>query len=183
LLKPWIILDRDGTLIEEKHYLALPEQVELLDGVVEGLRLLADAGARFIVLTNQSGIARGFFSEEEMFRVNCRLLDILKSEGIKIEACFFCPHDADAFCYCRKPNIGLVTQAKEKLGFLNEEICCVIGDKKSDIQLAENLNCRAILVLTGHGSEERKKIQGNIQIASDFSAAAYFIINKNWIGA
>ena len=104
----YIILDRDGTLIEEKNYLHDPDQVSLLPGVIEGLKKLASAGYKFIVLTNQSGIGRGYFKESDMFAVNERLSFILSSEGIEITKFYYCPHKPEEGCRCRKPKPGMV---------------------------------------------------------------------------
>lgn len=181
MLKQWVILDRDGTLIKEEHYLSEPEKVSLLPGVVEGLRLLANAGCLFFMVTNQSGIGRGYFSELDMNAVNDRLLEILDAHGICMEGIFFCPHTPDDKCDCRKPNTGLVVQAVRKLGFTMEEICCVIGDKRSDLQLAENLGCNSVLVLTGHGREE-KELCGNVPcVVDDFFTAAQLILENGWM--
>lgn len=183
MLKRWVILDRDGTLIKDEHYLASPEKVAILPGVVEGLHLLTDAGCRLITVTNQSGIGRGYFSERDMQDVNDRLIEMLGKHGIKVDGFFFCPHKPDDLCDCRKPKTGLVRRAAEELGFTMEQICCVIGDKKSDVLLAQALNCRTVLVLTGHGREEQASLDAPVEMAADFLAAARIVLDKQWMGA
>ncbi|MGD9639814.1 MAG: D-glycero-alpha-D-manno-heptose-1,7-bisphosphate 7-phosphatase, partial [Synergistaceae bacterium] len=147
----FIILDRDGTIIQDKNYLHDPDQVFLLPGVVKGLKKLSHKGFKFIVLTNQSGIGRGYFKESDMFLVNDRLSAILSEEGIRITRFYYCPHKPEEECRCRKPRLGMVHDACSELGLTIEDICCVIGDKKSDVELADNIGAASVLVLTGYG--------------------------------
>ncbi|MEG6552093.1 HAD-IIIA family hydrolase, partial [Desulfocurvibacter africanus] len=116
MTKRYVVLDRDGTIIVDKHYLADPEGVELLPGAVEGLARLAGAGLGLVVATNQSGIGRGYFGEEDLHLVNARLSEVLAEHGVHIERYYFCPHGPEADCACRKPCTGLLDQAARELG-------------------------------------------------------------------
>lgn len=147
-----LVLDRDGTIIEEKHYLADPEQVELIPGVAEGLRELRDAGYDIAVVTNQSGVGRGYFDESALDAVNRRMLELLESAGVTVDAVFHCPHTPDDACSCRKPRTGMLEAASDRLGYAAHE-CTVVGDKACDIDLGHGLGARTVLVRTGYGSE------------------------------
>lgn len=174
--RKWIILDRDGTLIAEKNYLHDPGCVEVLPGVYDGLSLLASAGFRFIIVTNQSGIGRGYYTESEMKAVHKHLSSLLKTKGITIEGFYHCPHRPEEGCECRKPKTGLIKQAENYLGFTDNDIACVIGDKKLDIELAQNIGVPSVLVMTGYGAEEYKNgVRGTFN-ADDMKAAAEKII-------
>lgn len=173
----YIILDRDGTLIEEKNYLHDPDQVSLLPGVIEGLKKLASAGYKFIVLTNQSGIGRGYFKESDMFLVNDRLSAILSEEEIRITRFYYCPHKPEEECRCRKPRLGMVHDACSELGLSFEDIDYVIGDKKSDVELADNIKIKSVLVMTGYGRTSIKEGVSATYIAEDLDQAADLIIN------
>ncbi|MGA2189775.1 MAG: HAD-IIIA family hydrolase [Steroidobacteraceae bacterium] len=108
---PPVFLDRDGTLIVEQHYLSDPEQVRLETGVVDGLTALQQRGHALIVLSNQSGIGRGMFTESDVQRVNARVAEILRGCGIEILAWYICAHAPEAMCACRKPLAGMALAA------------------------------------------------------------------------
>ncbi len=115
--KPFVLLDRDGTIIKECHYLSDPQQVELLAGVAAGLRRMQELGLGAIAITNQSGIGRGFFDEKRLGEIHQRMLELLAAENVFLEDIYFCPHTPADNCSCRKPLPGLVEQAAEKYGF------------------------------------------------------------------
>jgi D-glycero-D-manno-heptose 1,7-bisphosphate phosphatase len=141
-------VDRDGTLIADKHYLSNPEGVEILDGVVAGLRLLMEADFAIAVVTNQSGIGRGYYEEEDMHRVNDRIGSMLAQDGIRVDGWFFCPHHPDEGCDCRKPRAGLANQAARALS-LDISRPFVIGDSDADIGFARAIGAVGVRVLTG----------------------------------
>lgn len=147
----WIILDRDGTIIKEKNYLHDPNEAELGYGVADGLRKLAAEGYRFIVVTNQSGIGRGYYSEDDMHAVHARIDKLLANEGIKINGWYYCPHRPEEDCGCRKPKQGLVKKAALELGFGLPDIAAVVGDKECDVLLAKAIGAPSVLVMSGHG--------------------------------
>jgi histidinol-phosphate phosphatase family protein len=149
---PPVFLDRDGTLIVEKDYLSDPAEVLLEKGVVEGLTTLRRSGHALIVLSNQSGIGRGRFSESDAHRVNARIADILRGYGIDVLAWYICPHAPEAMCTCRKPSTGMALAAA---GDWNLELAgsYVIGDKQADLELADAIGATGILLTTGHGAD------------------------------
>ncbi len=173
----FIILDRDGTLIEEKNYLHDPDDVIIFPGVVEGLKKLAENGFKFIVLTNQSGIGRGYFDYQDMNSVNTKISSLLLNEDVEILKFYHCPHTPEEECGCRKPKAGMVYSACSELGLHIDDFYCVIGDKKSDIELAENIGVKSILVLTGYGRSTLNDGVCTSYIAEDMGDAAEFIIN------
>jgi D-glycero-D-manno-heptose 1,7-bisphosphate phosphatase len=150
--KRFVLLDRDGTIIKECHYLSDPQQVELLAGVAEGLRRMQELGLGAIAVTNQSGIGRGFFDEKRLREIHQRMLELLAIENVYLEDIYFCPHTPADSCSCRKPLPGLVEQAAEKYGF-NPQDSFVIGDKPCDIELGQRVGAITFLVRTGYGAE------------------------------
>ena len=151
--RPFILLDRDGTLIEERHYLSDPGGVVLLPGVADGLRALRAEGFALVVTTNQAGVGRGLFSEEQVAAVHARLSELLSAQGARLDGIFYCPHHPDAGCDCRKPATGLARQAAAALGRGATPVA-VVGDKRCDIDLARALGVPGILVTTGYGASE-----------------------------
>ncbi|MFN8606881.1 MAG: HAD family hydrolase [Vulcanimicrobiota bacterium] len=131
-------LDRDGTLIENAHYLSDPAGVKLLAGTVSGLLDLRRLGFRLVMVSNQSGVGRGYFAESAVHRVNQRLQDLLEVHGAQLDLLLFCPHQPEANCRCRKPQPGLVEEACRRLG-LGLEGAIVVGDSDCDMQLARGL--------------------------------------------
>ena len=146
MTKKWILLDRDGTVIVDKCYLSEPSGVELLPGAAEGLKKLYDAGFVLTIVSNQSGIGRGYFSESDAFNVNARLDVILKQKGVSLSGIYFCPHAPWENCSCRKPKTGLAERAAQELGLSLNDIVCMVGDKKSDLELARNLGVPGVLI-------------------------------------
>lgn len=151
-----LILDRDGTIIKEKHYLHNPDDVELLPNSVLALKKFQNRGVQFFVVTNQSGIGRGYFGIEDFYRVQTRLYELLENQGVKIKDTYFCPHAPKEFCFCRKPRPGMWLSIKEKYGLNNEETM-VVGDKICDVLFGINSNLAlTTLVLTGYGKQHRE---------------------------
>jgi D-glycero-D-manno-heptose 1,7-bisphosphate phosphatase len=150
MAKKYVLLDRDGTIIYDKHYLSEIEDVELLPNAAKGLRKIQQMGYGLIVITNQSGVAKGYFSQEQVEKVNKHLQEMLKDEGVFIEGFFYCPHDEKDNCECRKPKTKLANEAAKIFNF-NPKDCFMIGDKKSDIDMGKNIKAKTILVRTGKG--------------------------------
>lgn len=146
-------LDRDGTIIIDKHYLRRPEDVELLPGTVEGLRTFRDAGYVLVVVTDQSGVARGYFTEEDVRAVHARLEELLLGHGIRLAAILYCPHHPHGTvaayalaCDCRKPKPGMARQAEALRGPIDYARSWSIGDKPSDVEFGKNLGTKTALI-------------------------------------
>ena len=129
------LIDRDGTIIVDKVYLSDPDGIEFAPGAIEGLRLLRDAGFALVLITNQSGIARGYFDVATLERIHDRLLSMLAAEGLQLKAIYFCPHGPGDGCDCRKPAPGMIRNAMRDLGFKPDD-AVVIGDSDADMGAA-----------------------------------------------
>lgn len=147
-----ILLDRDGTLIENVPYLAEPGKVVLIPGAAEALRELIRLGWTVVLVSNQSGIGRGLFDEATLTKVNQRLLDLLEAQGVQLAGLYHCPDHPDDPSANRKPAPGMALQAARNFSADLKE-AWVIGDSVVDIGLAEAIGARSILVLTGHGTQ------------------------------
>lgn len=175
MAKRYILLDRDGTIIEDKHYLSDPDGVELLPGAVEGLRAMRDMGFGLAVLTNQSGVGRGYYSEESVQACNRRMADLLAAHDIILDGVFHCPHEPERQCDCRKPAPGLMIKAAETLGF-NPRESYMVGDKIADMGVGKNTGAITILVRTGKGAAEEAQCREVADhVVDDLSAAAGLI--------
>lgn len=152
-----VFLDRDGTINIDTGYLADPEQVRLIDGAAAAIKKLNEAGIKVIVVSNQSGVGRGFFTNADAVKVNERLVGLLAAEGARVDGIYYCPHLPDDGCRCRKPATGLVDDAAREHA-VDIAQSCVVGDKASDVGLARNLGVNAILVLTGIGKDSLSRI-------------------------
>ncbi len=151
--KAFVILDRDGTIIEERHYLSDPDDVRLLPNAAAGLRQMQSFGFGLIVVTNQSAIGRGKFSEARLAEIHARMEVLLLEEGVRLNGIYYCPHTPDDQCRCRKPEPGMIDQAVAVLGF-DPTLCVVIGDKRCDVDLGRQVGAKTILVRTGYGAQE-----------------------------
>ncbi len=175
--RPAVFLDRDGTIIRERSYLADPEGVELVPGTVEALAELRNAGLPYVIVTNQSGIARGLYSEEDYRAVAARLQQILEDAGVPPEATRYCPHHPDVTgpCDCRKPDIGMHRSAAAEHG-LDLERSFYVGDKASDVEPARTLGGSGFLVRTGYGREHEADVDSDIEVVDDLHAAVRRIL-------
>jgi D-glycero-D-manno-heptose 1,7-bisphosphate phosphatase len=147
----FVLLDRDGTVIVERNYLSDPEQVELIPGAAQALRRLAARGLGLVLVTNQSGIGRGFFDEARLAEIHQRLTALLRAEQVELDGIYVCPHHPDQACACRKPRTQLALRAASELGF-DASACFVVGDMASDLGLGRALGATTLLVRTGHGA-------------------------------
>src|SRR5262245_57358755 len=147
----FVLLDRDGTINAERHYLSDPGQLELLPGAAAGLAEMQRLGLGLVIVTNQSGIARGYFDSARLAEIHERLTDLLGSAGVRLDGIYICPHGPDDGCTCRKPLPGLVLQAARDLDF-DPVPAFVIGDKPRDIELGRAVGATTLLVRTGYGA-------------------------------
>jgi D-glycero-alpha-D-manno-heptose 1-phosphate guanylyltransferase len=148
----FVLLDRDGTLNVERHYLSDPAQVELLPGAAEGLKRIRELGLGLIVITNQSAIGRGMFDQRTLEAIHERIAALLAEQGAAIDAIYFCPHRPEEGCECRKPAPGMVRRAEREWDFRAEE-AFFIGDKSCDLEVGKRFGARTILVGTGYGEQ------------------------------
>ena len=184
-----VFLDRDGTINKDKGYLYKIEDFEFIDGAVEALRSLQQLGFMLFIITNQSGIARGYYCEDDFNELNKWMLSKLHNSGIFIQKVYYCPHlpDADVLkyrqlCDCRKPDTGLFLKAISEYQ-ISLSYSWAIGDKLRDCSICQKSDCRGILI----GSNEKEDIIeevkngsiNNIQYANDLYTAAKIIEKEN----
>jgi len=142
---PVVILDRDGTIVIDRHYLSDPAGLEFLPGAAEGLRSMHAQGYRLVVISNQSGVGRGLFSIETMQKMNSRLMEMVRVSGAQLERIYVCPHRPEDLCTCRKPGIKLMMDAAAQIGFEPAD-AVVIGDKDSDVEFGRRVGATTMLV-------------------------------------
>ncbi|MFC2044645.1 D-glycero-beta-D-manno-heptose 1,7-bisphosphate 7-phosphatase [Chloroflexota bacterium] len=173
-----VFVDRDGTINRDVPYCARPADFELLPTVGRGIHLLNEWGFRVVVVTNQSGISRGYFNEETLALIHQRMRDELAREGASVDAVYYCPHHPDEGCDCRKPNIGLLRRAAADFQ-LDLTCCYVIGDSLKDIEAARRAGCQSVLVYGGSAAPEFKD-KADFACA-DFYSAAVWVVTRNGI--
>jgi D,D-heptose 1,7-bisphosphate phosphatase len=181
-----VFLDRDGTIIEDVGYLNNLDNITFIGGALESLRALQQQGFKLVVVTNQSGVARGFFTEGFVHTTHAKIQDLLDKQGITLDGFYYCPHYPDGIirkyaieCGCRKPKTGMLKKAKRDLG-LDLSASYMVGDHYADIGLGKNAGLKSIFVMTGHGPREWKdhhtwEHQPDY-VARDISDAARWII-------
>lgn len=184
--KPAIFLDRDGTINEEKDYLHRIEDFAFIPGAPEAIRRLKEAGYRVIVVTNQSGVARGYFPREDVDRLHQHIQRELTKIGTAVDAFYLCPHHPEkgrgefkVDCDCRKGRPGMLLQAAAEHG-IDLEASWMVGDKRADLEAGRAAGCRSLLVRTGYGEEELVKGVGALAeaVVDDLSAAADYILGE-----
>lgn len=161
-----LFLDRDGTLIYDRGYLADPDGVELLPGTVEALALLRNKNLALVVITNQSGIGRGLFSLNAMLAVNKRLANLLREHTITFDALYYCPHAPAEGCECRKPSPGMLHRAAHDLG-LDLQQSFMVGDKLDDVIAGKAAGCRGIL-LSASPQKQADFVAENLVVAANW---------------
>lgn len=187
-LRPAVFLDRDGTINVERDYLADPAELELIPGAAQAIRELAAAGYAVIVVTNQSGVARGMLTEERLAEITARLDELLAAEGAEVSATYYCPHHPDyggaryqRVCACRKPGAGMLEQAAREHG-LDLERSWIVGDALRDLEAGAAVGARGILVATGKGSVQhaaaRERDAAPEHYVPDLGAAARVILGR-----
>jgi len=181
---PWrvILLDRDGVVIRDRGYIGDPAGVALLPGAAAAMARAHAAGWFLVGVSNQSGLARGLFSQTDLQAVMSRLDNLLAAEHVTFDGFYFCPHGPDDGCSCRKPDVGLVAEAGLLPGL--DSRSWVIGDKVSDVELGINLGICSILVRTGYGARNeaevvrRWKNEDTVLVADDLAAAVDIILKQ-----
>jgi len=184
-----VFLDRDGTINEEVGYVNHLERFVLLPRVAEAIRLLNQHGLKAVVITNQSGVARGYFPESLVHLVHQRMQELLGREGAYLDGIYYCPHHPDVGsppyrqkCGCRKPETGLVDKASTALD-LDCSRSYLVGDRGNDFEFAHRIGAKGILVLTGYGRgeweycQDRWKAKPN-HVAQDLYEAVQWILHQ-----
>ena len=181
-----VFLDRDGTINVEKHYLYRIEEFEFLPGVIEGLKLLQNSGYLLVIISNQSGIARGYYTEKDLLLLNKWMIDLLNNQGIDISAFYYCPHHPKAKivkyrkeCTCRKPALGLYEKAIKDLD-IDVKSSWAIGDKIRDCSICEVMGCRGILIENNESNEVINQVKAGefkrLEYMPDLLAASKRIV-------
>ena len=168
-----IFLDRDGTIIVDKGYLHKHEDLEFEKKAIEALKILQQNFSLFIV-SNQSGVGRNFFSEDDFFNFNNEFLKKCSSHGVFFKKFFYCFHNPENNCKCRKPKIGMVSEFVKK-NEVNLKNSFMIGDKPADIKFGENLGVKSILLRTGEQDKSSNYPISPVFVANDLLEAAIFI--------
>ena len=172
-----LFLDRDGTVIKEKPgvYLCDPKKVELYKNTKQAFKLFNKLGYKIFIVSNQSGIGRGYFTEKEVASVHKKLISLLKP--YPVEEIVYCPHAPSENCPCRKPAPAMGLKLIKKYN-IDKKASFVIGDKKSDMDFAKNIDMRSVLVLTANGKKQQKKYEkdlNSVKICLDLLGAAKYI--------
>lgn len=172
-----IFLDKDGTLIEDVPYNTDPARIRLLPGVIRGLTVLQNAGYLLVVISNQSGIALGYFSEPQLLQAMAHLRGLLAARGVHITASYYCPH-APGCCDCRKPQPGLLLRAAHQLDIALQD-SWMIGDILDDIEAGHRAGCRAALIDNGNETQWLQNPWRSPDITSkDLASAATTILEQ-----
>ena len=169
-----VFLDRDGTINEEMGYINHLDRFVLLSSAAAAIRRINESGLKAVVITNQSGAARGYFSVDLIDQVHRKMCRLLEEEGAFLEGIYTCTHappseGESGGCGCRKPKIGLMQQAAQELN-LDLEKSYVVGDRFKDVEMARNAGAKAILVLTGYGKGELEFLGPSSKVQADFVA-------------
>lgn len=171
-----VFLDRDGTIARDVQYCSRVEDFVLFPGAPGAIRMLNEKGFKVLVITNQSGIARGFFSEDILSQIHQKMTQELLSAGARLDGIYYCSHKADDGCGCRKPEIGLFQRAVQDFD-IDLASSCVVGDSRSDIEAGKKLGCKTVLVTTGLN---KGKLDAGAPspdfVAQDLLAAARWIV-------
>jgi histidinol-phosphate phosphatase family protein len=170
-----VFLDRDGTIARDVPYCRRIEDFDILPGAPEGIRLLNECGFKVVVVTNQSGIARGYFTEETLARIHQKMRDDLSGHGARIDSIYFCPHHPDEGCGCRKPGPALLLQAAGEMD-VELKLSYMVGDDPKDLEAGRAAGCKTLLVTTGpnRGDLQRKSVTPDY-VAVDLYEAARWI--------
>ncbi len=173
-----VFLDRDGTINREVNYLSSINDFKFLPRTIDALKLLSSTGYKIIIITNQSGIARGYFDKKKLIGIHKKMCDDLVAKGVRIDGIYYCPHHPDENCGCRKPGIDMLKRA-EKDFCLNLQQSYMIGDTTTDIKTGMNAGCKTILVRTGYAGEDGRYTVKPDHTASDLFEAVKIIVREN----
>lgn len=170
-----VFLDRDGVINKDCGFVASIDKFEFLPRVFSSLKQLTDAGLMLVIITDQTGIGKGYYNLEDMEKVHNHMLKEMKKHDIKIAGIYACTHAPEDKCNCRKPNIEFFKRAEEELN-LNLEMCYMIGDKTKDIQAGKNAGTKTVLVLTGIAGKDKEYDAPPDFVAKGLKEASEWII-------
>ncbi len=182
-MKRAVFLDRDGTINIEKEYLYQAAEFEFIPGAPEAISLLNQAGITVVVVTNQSGVARGYYTEEDVHNLHRHIASELARSGAHIDEWLYCPHHPDGRgsyalpCKCRKPLPGMLYEAAARHG-INLEDSTMIGDKLADIEAGQAAGCNTILVCTGYGANEKQHVGPETFVCDDLLSAVKYLLKS-----
>jgi len=169
-----VFLDRDGTMAVDVAYCRRPEDFELFPTTAKAIRLLNEHGYKVIVITNQSGVARGYFTEDTLDKIHRKMRKQLDKEGARIDSIYYCPHHPNDNCECRKPKPKMILQAVGEHD-IDPKRSFMVGDKPHDIQLGQNTGCRTVLI---PGGTEEPAVCSPDYTAADLYQATLWIIEQ-----
>ncbi len=161
-----VFLDRDGTICEDVNYLSRPEQLKIFSFAAEAIRLLNEKNFLVILITNQSGIARGFFDGNALREIHEKLVLQLTEQNAKLDAIYFCPHNSVDDCACRKPKTGMIEQATKDFS-IDLKNSWMIGDKWIDVETGFRAGTKTALVLTGYGQKDIQQLERKPDIIAE----------------
>ncbi|TAN62893.1 D-glycero-beta-D-manno-heptose 1,7-bisphosphate 7-phosphatase [bacterium] len=184
-MKKAVFIDRDGVIIEERNYAYKVEDLAFIPGSIDALKALAKTDYVIIIVTNQAGIARGYFTEKDYNAFTAHMLRLLKDAGARVDGVYFCPHHpAEGVgkyrvdCDCRKPKTGMIDSAAGDFG-IELGSSWFIGDKSSDILAGKSAGCRAVLVKTGYGGKDAGNGTEPDYVTDDLNSAVRLILDKS----
>lgn len=173
-----IFLDRDGTIITERGYLSDPKKMKFYPKAIKALASLKKRGYKLVIISNQSGVARGYFTLAKLREIHRVFSKTLTKNGATLSGIYFCPHMPDAGCACRKPKTALLKKAARELK-INLKDSYMVGDHHRDVLMAHRAGVKGVLVLTGHGRATRAEAQSvATKISSRLSTAARWILQQ-----
>ncbi len=178
-----VFLDRDGTINVEKDYLFQIADFEFIPGVVEAVKMLNESGYMVVVVTNQSGVARGYYAEEDVENLHRHIAREFEKFGARVDAWLYCPHHPSGRgsyalpCSCRKPMPGMLKEAARRYD-IDLEASIMIGDKLADISAGLSAGCRSVLVRTGYGAEEEHQVSEGTAVFDDLLSAVKSLVQE-----
>jgi histidinol-phosphate phosphatase family protein len=170
-----VFLDRDGTIAKDVHYCRRAEDFHILPRVPQAIRLLNQHGFKVVVITNQSGIARGYFTEETLSRIHDRMKSDLQQDGASIDAIYVCPHHPDDECECRKPKPALLLRAAREIGIALDR-SYMVGDDVKDVQAGRAAGCRTVWLTVDPAQQAHGASPLSHHVAADLFEAVEWLL-------
>ena len=179
MAKKVIFLDRDGTINVDHGYVNEESQWEWTDGAIDACKKLQDAGYALGIVTNQSGLAQGLYTEEAMHKLHNYMLEEFEKHGVYIDAVAYCPHDRNQLnCDCRKPNIGMAKQIEAKIGDIDYANSWIVGDKEADLLFGKTAGTHTAIIRSRYWEEGKLSVKPDIIVDSLKQAADKIVVDK-----